>query len=486
MMGGQKMSKSDADQYVQRFVFYNLDAREVKRRHAEGYSDATIKGAANIALRSGRSLDYILRRVTVSGEPLPLIASQLGVPTTAMNADIPGYGNGTINLESRGAMSGAATDPSLSNPDLGVALATPVTNNAGPQTPPPDDLRTITPDEQAAFDRAAQQTLGRADAQMRAVLQAFQTLNPVPLFTLTPEEARRRPTIADAVRTVQTQRNLPTTPEPVGNVRDTTITGPAGPVPVRVYTPAGTGPFPAIVYFHGGGFVFATIDTYDASCRALANAAQAVVISVEYRKAPENKLPAAHEDGYAVLQYVMNNGAEFGAEGTRVAVAGESAGGNLAADLCLLARARNGKMPVYQLLVYPIADGRSNRPSDRENRNAIALSAPLVDWFNFYIVPNPAFGQIPLVELGDRAPTAPVNGVALPPATVVLAELDPLRSEGQAYAERLQRGGVPVRTRVFSGVSHEFFGTGVVVDKGKQAVAFAAEGLRAAFKPANR
>ena len=465
------MMQTTADTYIRRFVHYNLEAASRKRYMALGNDEKTIKGAANIALRSGLSMDYVLSRVNITGLPLAQVAVMLGVPANVVDADIPGMGGAMM----MGGMGGAMTPPM--NADLRLDLAQPVTNTAGPQTPPPDDLRTITPEEKAAADQGAQDSLRRADPQMRAVLEALQGLNAPPLFTLTPEQARRQPSIADAVKAVLTQRGQSTAPEPVASVRDMTIPGPAGPVPVRVYTPAGNGPFPAVVYFHGGGFVIATIDTYDSSCRALANAAQAVVVSVEYRKAPENKLPAAHEDSYAALQYVMNNGGEFGVDGNRVAVAGESAGGNLAADMCLLARARNGKMPVHQLLVYPVADGNTDRPSDRENENAIPLGVGGLKWFFFYAVPNNQFGQSPLVNLAGAAPVAR----DLPPATIVLAEIDPLRSEGEVLAQRLRSGGVNVRFRNYPGVTHEFFGTGAVVDKAKQAVQFAAEGLKSAF-----
>ncbi len=478
MMGGAMMRQTEADAYVRRFVFYNLDERGMKRYRALGYSDETIKGAANIALRSGSSMDYVLSRVTITGLPLAQVAVMLGVPASVVNADIPGMMMGGMMMGGMNAMSSSMPGGGMLNADLRLDLAQPVTNTAGPQTPPPDDLRIVTPEKKAAADRGAQDSLRRADPQMRAVLEALQGLNAPPLNTLTPEQARQQPSIADAVKAVLTQKGQSTAPEPVASVRDTTISGPAGPVPVRVYTPAGNGPFPAVVYFHGGGFVIATIDTYDSSCRALANAANAVVVSVEYRKAPEDKLPAAHEDSYAALQYVMNNGGEFNVDGSRVAVAGESAGGNLAADMCLLARARNGKMPVHQLLVYPVADGNTDRPSDRENENAIPLGVPGLKWFFFYAVPNGQFGQSPLVNLAGAAPV----GRDLPPATIVLAEIDPLRSEGEVLAQRLQAGGVNVRFRTYPGVTHEFFGTGAVVDKAKQAVQFAADGLKSAFR----
>ena len=493
-MQGGMMNSSAAGEYRMRWVSRNLDEREVKRLRTLGYTDETIKGAANIALGSGRSLDYVLRRVTVTGLPLARLAAMLGVPAGAVIADIPGYGVSAAEMSAmmgammtkpragmggmNGGTSGMMMNRPLTEADLRLDLAQPVTNTTGPTTPPPDELRTVTPEEKAAADRGAQETIRRADPQMRAVLEAFQAFGAPPLFTLTPEEARRQPSIADAVKAVLRQQNKPTDPEPVGGgVRDTTIPGPAGPVPVRVYTPSGSGPFPVIVYFHGGGFVIATIDTYDASARALANAARAVVVSVEYRKAPEAKLPAAHEDSYAVTQYVMNNAASMNGDPNRVAVAGESAGGNLAADMCLLARARGGKMPVHQLLVYPVADNRTDLPSDRENMNAIPLNVPVLRWFFNYILPNPQFANSPLVNIVG----APLDR-GLPPATIITAELDPLRSEGQALAERLRQGGVSVRVQNFNGVAHEFFGMGAVVDKAKQAVQFAADGLRASFE----
>lgn len=498
MMGGQMMGQSEADTYVRRFVFYNLDEREMKRYRALGYSDDTIKGAANIALRSGQSMDYVLRRITTTGLPLSQVAVLLGVPANVVNADIAGMGlsrsamganmgmagtpSSTAGARNNGSMNNGAGSPMAAAPapiteaSLGADLAQPVTNTAGPQTPPPDELRTLTPAEQAQADQGAQDTLRRSDPQMRSVIEQFRALGAPPLFTLSPEQARQQPSIATAVKALIEKRGGTPRPEPVASVRDTTVPGPAGPVPVRVYMPQGAGPFPALVYFHGGGFVIATIDTYDSSCRALANAAGCVVVSVEYRKAPEAKLPAPHEDGYAATQYVMNNPAEFNVDPSRVAVGGESAGGNLAADVCLLARARGGKMPVHQMLVYPIAGSDTNTPSYRENANAVPLNRPAMEWFFNYILPNERFAQSALVNLVE----APWDR-NFPPATVITAEIDPLRSEGQALARRLRQAGVSVRERNYQGVTHEFFGTGAVVDKAKQAVQFAADGLKASF-----
>jgi acetyl esterase/lipase len=243
-----------------------------------------------------------------------------------------------------------------------------------------------------------------------------------------------------------------------------------------VYTPSGSGPFPVLVYFHGGGWVIAGIQAYDSSCRALANAANCVVVSVGYRQAPEHRFPAAHEDSYAAAQYILNNTAKFGGDPRRVAVGGESAGGNLAGAVCLMAKQRGGKMPIYQLAVYPIANYNLNSPSYRENANAIPLSKPLMAWFYRYALRGPQDGSSPLISL-VRA-----NVRGLPPATVITAQIDPLRSEGRQYADRLKAAGIPVRYRSYDGVSHEFFGMAAVVDKAREANKFAAEGLQSAFR----
>ena len=166
-------------------------------------------------------------------------------------------------------------------------------------------------------------TVERSDSDMRAVIQKLLSFNNPPLETVSLQVARTLPSVADAVRGVLTDRGQSVTPEPVASVVNRTVPGPASNLAVRVYTPSGTGPFPVTVYFHGGGWVIATIDTYDSSCRALCNAAKTVVVSVEYCKGLENRFPAAHEDAYAATQYVINNAAEFGGVASKVAVAGE-------------------------------------------------------------------------------------------------------------------------------------------------------------------
>ena len=318
------------------------------------------------------------------------------------------------------------------------------------------------------------------DPQMKAVLMSLMELHPKPIEKLTPAQARKQPGPPDAVKRTLIKQGRSTAPEPVGSVMDTTVPGPAGRIPVRVYKPRGmtSDNLPVLVYFHGGGFVIASVAAYDSSCRALANAAKCMVVSVGYRYAPEHRLPAAHEDSYAATQWVMNNASKWGGDQNRVAVGGESAGGNLATAMCMMARDRGGKMPIYQMLVYPYVDtsfASANAPSAIQNAKVIPLNRAMLTWFSRYALPSARFGR--------KAPASPLFGSVrgLPAATVVQAEVDPLRSQGTAYIAKLRAAGIPVRAKLYRGVTHEFFGMGAVIDQSKDAVAFAADGLTGAF-----
>ncbi len=322
---------------------------------------------------------------------------------------------------------------------------------------------------------AADPTMARADQDMRAVLAQLMALGAQPVENLTPEQARRQPTPADAETAVLQQMGRSTAPAPVGSVQDRTVPGPGGTIPVRIYTPAGSGPFPVIVYYHGGGWVIATIDTYDASARALANAAGAIVMSVEYRKGPENRFPAAHDDAFAAYQWALGNAASIGGDPMRVATAGESAGGNLAMATAMTARERNVKLPVHVLAVYPIADGDTESPSYAENANAKPLSRAGMQWFFRHYPRTPADLRDPRISLVR----ADLRG--MPATTIILAEIDPLRSDGMELAERLRAAGVRVNLHQHEGVTHEFFGMGAVVDDARTAVRQAATGLRQGF-----
>ena len=329
------------------------------------------------------------------------------------------------------------------------------------------------PDVSAAAGQVGQ--MAQPDPQMQMVLDQVAALEPPPIISMTPFNARQTSPLTLAVLAEVGERGLPPL-EAVGDVSHLLIPGPGGQLLIRIYTPQGSGPFPGLVYFHGGGWVIANLDTYDPSCRALTNAANCVVVSVAYRQAPEFRFPAAHEDSYAATQWVMANAARLNIDPQRVAVAGESAGGNLATAVTLMARDRGGRMPVHQLLVYPITNYAFNTPSYEENANAMPLNRPLMQWFFSYYLRRPADGANPYVS-----PLRAANLRGLPPATVITAQIDPLRSEGEAYANRLREAGVATTYTNYEGVTHEFFTMSAVIDKAKQAVAEAAAGLKTAF-----
>ena len=329
----------------------------------------------------------------------------------------------------------------------------------------------------SAAPALAQDEPAQPTADNQAVLDKLKALsNGVKLETLSPVEARKAPTFADAVKGVLQDRGESTAPEPVADVTDRTIPGPAGDIPVRIYTPEGDGPFPVVVYYHGGGWVLADYNVYDSSGRALANAAEAIVVSVNYRRAPENPYPAAADDAYAAYIWATQNADEIDGDTARVAVAGESAGGNLAAVTALRARDEGAQMPVHQLLVYPITNYAFDTESYETYAAAMPLSRPLMQYFWRNYLTDEAEG----VE-AYASPLQAESLEGLPPATVVAAQIDPLQTEGAEYAEALEGAGVSVRYQLYEGTTHEFFGAGVVIPEGKAAVAFAAEGLKAGF-----
>jgi len=312
---------------------------------------------------------------------------------------------------------------------------------------------------------------------MAAVLAAQADLGAKPIEDLTPAQARTNPSIADAVLRVEQQRGMSTASMPA-RVEDIQVQGASGLLSARVYRPAAAtpGPLPIILYFHGGGWVIATIDTYDSSARALANGAGAIVVSVEYRKGPEDRFPAAHDDAIAAYRFVLEHAAPLGGDERHVAVAGESAGGNLAFNVALAARDQKLPMPVHELLVYPVASTDLTAPSVQENARAKPLSRAALEWFVKY------YGRGPQDTADTRLNLLGVSDLqGLPPTTIILAQIDPLRSGGEMLGDRLRTAGVPEETRLYPGVTHEFFGTGAVVPEGKTAVAFASERLRQSF-----
>lgn len=318
----------------------------------------------------------------------------------------------------------------------------------------------------------------KPDPQMQAVLDELAALGGRPIETLSPEEARKQPTPDDAVKQLMKKRDIKG-PEPVGDVDNTTVTlGDGHKIDVRVYSPKGDGPFPVILYVHGGGWVIADLDTYDATPRALCNAAQAIVVSTHYRQAPEHKFPAAHEDVFAIYEWTLKNDEKRNYDAKKLAVVGESAGGNMAAAISLMAKSKGLSLPIHQVLVYPVADpGNMNSSSYQENAEAKPLNKAMMEWFGKHAMGKAEDGRDPrlsLVLAGDALKS-------MPPTTIILAQIDPLRSEGEELAKLLTEAGVKVRQKTYEGVTHEFFGMGAVVDKAREAVEFAAADLRAAF-----
>jgi acetyl esterase len=326
----------------------------------------------------------------------------------------------------------------------------------------------------AALAQGTPETETTADtpsAEMQAVLDRLQSLGADPIGTLPPEEQRMEPTPADAVAALMEDRDIAMDPALAAILtRDITIPGAAGDITARVYTPPeGEGPFPLVVYFHGGGWVIATNATYDASARALSAGADAVVVSVEYRKAPEAPFPAAHEDANAAYEWIVENSGELNADAERLAVAGESAGGNLALNVAMHARDLELTQPDHMLLVYPVAGDDMETTSYRTYADAQPLSRDAMMWFVENVFEDPAEAADPRIDLIAHRDLL----AGLPPATVINATIDPLQTEGRLLAGNLQAAGVETTHRVYEGVTHEFFGMGAVVPAAQEAMDFA-------------
>lgn len=278
------------------------------------------------------------------------------------------------------------------------------------------------------------------------LIQAAKEADAPPLDTLTPAEAR-------AARNPIITQNLGP-PEDVAKVDNLSIPGPGGDLALRVYTPEGEGPFGALVYFHGGGWVVGTLDTHDSLCRKLANRAGCVVVAVDYRLSPEAKFPAAMEDAYAGVKWVHDNAASIEVDPDRLAVGGDSCGGGMAASVCLMAKQRGGPALKFQLVVYPVSDLSSfDKESYRKYGNDLMLTRDGMAYFrdSFLASPDAAGDPIASPLLADD-----LSG--LPPALVITAEHDVLTSEGELLARRLDQAGVPTVYSCYPGVIHLFFG----------------------------
>ena len=316
------------------------------------------------------------------------------------------------------------------------------------------------------------------DPQVKAFLDELASLDIVPLAEMSIEEIRQG--------TREESATLGP-PEAVQRIEDRTVPGLATAgeadveVPIRIYTPnvkgpGSKGPLGALVYYHGGGWVTGDISTHEGICRRLANAAGCVVVSVGYRCAPESKYPAAVNDAFAATRWVFENAGRIGVDPRRIAVGGDSAGGNLAAAVAQMLRDKKVFEPVLQVLVYPVIDFSFDRPSYTENRDGYWLTLASVRWFWDCYLAREEDGRQPYAS-----PIRAASLAGLPPALVQTAQYDPLRDEGEDYAQRLQEAGVAVTLTRYEGMIHGFFRRGALFDRANDAVAEVADALRQAF-----
>ena len=294
-------------------------------------------------------------------------------------------------------------------------------------------------------------------AETMAILKARAEAGAPEFHELTPQQARE--TFA------QMRALLSGEPEAVARVEDRRIPGPVGDIPIRVYQPAGAGPFPVLVYLHGGGWVIGDIETHDGPCRSLTNLSGCCVVSVDYRLAPDARYPAAADDCYAATVWVADNAGELRVDASRVAVGGVSAGGNLAAVVSLMARDKGRPEIRSQVLMNPVTDFSFETASYKEHGEGLDLSEASMRWFWDCYLESPDHGSQPYAS-----PLRADDLQGLPRALVITSEYDPLRDEGEAYGEGLRAAGVPTTITRYEGVLHGFVGQAPDVPEGRQAL----------------
>ena len=294
------------------------------------------------------------------------------------------------------------------------------------------------------------------DPDAAAVFTAFQEAGRPAYETLTAPEAREFYLAARVV-------SNPEPPE-LKSVQPLAIPSPTGPIPARIYTPItlrkASDLAPCLVFFHGGGWVIGNLDTHDVVCRKLADEGQLIVISVDYRLAPEHKFPAAIDDAIASTKWIAENATQLGIDASRLMVGGDSAGGNLAAVVAISARDGDGPDIAGQVLIYPATDFAMTHPSHSEPETGILLTHTVIKWFRDHYLNGAA-------DVGDwrASPVRAKTLVGLPPAYVLTAGADPLRDEGDEYARHLKQAGVPVTYRHFPGQFHGFFTMGKLLQQ---------------------
>jgi acetyl esterase len=294
------------------------------------------------------------------------------------------------------------------------------------------------------------------DPDAAAVFKALQEAGRPAYETLSPAEARA----------FYAQARFVTNPEPpeLQSVAPLAIPSPAGSIPARVYTPlnprTANGLAPCLVFFHGGGWVIGDLDSHDVVCRKLADEGRLIVISVDYRLAPEHKFPAAIDDAIAATKWIAGHAKQLGIDASRLMVGGDSAGGNLAAVVAIAARDGNGPAIAAQVLIYPATDFALTHPSHREPETSVLLTHTVIRWFRDHYLNGAA-------DIDDwrASPARAMTFAGLPPAYVLTAGADALRDEGDEYAERLKQAGVPVTYRTFPGQFHGFFTMGKLLQQ---------------------
>jgi acetyl esterase len=306
------------------------------------------------------------------------------------------------------------------------------------------------------------------DVQTQAVLDGLAAANFPKIETLPAPQARE----------VLAMLRPAGEPEAIHKVEDRQIPVKGGEIGVRIYTPQTDGALPGLVYFHGGGWVVGDLESHDGACRTLANRAGMVVVSVDYRLAPEYKYPTAAEDCYAATVWTTENAADLNIDPNFIAVGGDSAGGNLAAVVSMMARDKGGPKLAFQLLVYPVTSHyHSNMASYTENAEGYFLTRDVMVWFwDSYL------NDVSESQHAYAAPLECADLSGLPPAFVTTVEFDPLRDEGEAYADRLREAGVPVSHKRYDSTIHGAFTMGAAVDKGRQMLEDSAAALRAAYE----
>ena len=367
----------------------------------------------------------------------------------------------------------APTAPHPHAPDQGVAERL-----AGALAAPLDAVRAKVSGKKKHL---ATDASGLLDPQAQAIVDAHSSLEPQPFEILEPEQARSQPGPDDAVRKVMADRGL-SGPEPVGSVEDLKIPDAAGgEQTLRVYTPADVQPgAPVIVWVHGDGWVLFDIDTYDASCRGLCNKTGAVVVSPDYRRAPEAVFPASHDDVLAAYRWTVAHAAELGGDPTRVGIGGESVGGNMAPATVLQLAQAGEQLPVAMVAVYPVTTGEQFGESMDDAADGRPLNRALLSWMAMHAFEGrPDAATDPRIALLDWTDE---QRRLMPPTLVITDERDVLRSQGQQFARDLQGAGVATEHRYYEGVMHEFFGASAVLDKAEQAQQGAADHFLRAFR----